>query len=71
MQDELQRMYDSEINVRIESFWDGDWKLVLGDQLNGFIERDGTVQRVEDIVPAPQGMIRKHFPDSKYARQLA
>ena len=35
-QDILQALYDSEINCRIESFWDGGWTGWLGDDLNGF-----------------------------------
>lgn len=35
-QDILQTLYDSEINCRIESFWDGGWRGWLGDELNGF-----------------------------------
>lgn len=32
----LQALYDSEINCRIESFWDDGWIGWLGDELNGF-----------------------------------
>lgn len=32
----LQAMYNSEINCRIESFWDGGWIGWLGDETNGF-----------------------------------
>ena len=32
----LQALYDSEINCRIESFWDGGWIGWLGDEQNGF-----------------------------------
>ena len=35
-QDILQALYDSEINCRIESFWDGGWTGWLGDDQNGF-----------------------------------
>ena len=35
-QDILQALYDSEINCRIESFWDGGWTAWLGDDMNGF-----------------------------------
>jgi hypothetical protein len=32
----LQALYESEINCRIESFWDGGWVGLLGDEVNGF-----------------------------------
>ena len=35
-QDILQALYDSEINTRIESFWDRGWTGWLGDEMNGF-----------------------------------
>lgn len=34
--DILQELYDSEINCRVESFWDDGWIGWLGDELNGF-----------------------------------
>jgi hypothetical protein len=35
-QDILQALYESEINCRIESFWDGGWVGLLDNELNGF-----------------------------------
>ena len=35
-QDILQALYNSEINCRIESFWDDGWIAWLGDEINGF-----------------------------------
>ncbi len=34
MKEELQKIYDSEINVRIESFWDAGWRvaIMVGDK---------------------------------------
>ena len=32
----LQALYESEINGRIESFWEGGWVGLLGDEVNGF-----------------------------------
>ena len=33
----MQRLYDSEINVSITSFWDDGFYVRLGDEMNGFI----------------------------------
>ena len=40
-QDILQALYDSEINCRIESFWDGGWTGWLGDAVKICRFRDG------------------------------
>jgi hypothetical protein len=34
---ELQRIYDSEINVRIGWLWDGGIEVRLGDDVNGYL----------------------------------
>jgi hypothetical protein len=64
----LQKLYDSEINFSISTFWDGgfDWK--LGDEMNGFREEGGADtfdEAVADLVKAAL----KHFPDSVFAHQ--
>ena len=41
---ELQKIYDSEINVRISWLWDGGIDIRLGDEMNGFLaERERRV----------------------------
>lgn len=36
---ELQRIYDSEINFSITTFWDGGFDVKLGDEMNGFVAK--------------------------------
>lgn len=36
MNDTLNALYDSEINVEISSFWDAGWIVKIGDAMNGF-----------------------------------
>lgn len=65
---ELQALYDSEINFVISTLWDGgfDWK--LGDDLNGFKESgcgDTVLEAIEDLMAAA----RKHYPNSQYAQR--
>lgn len=36
----LRRLYDSEINLEISSFWDGGYDFRIGDHANGFKEID-------------------------------
>jgi hypothetical protein len=32
----MQRLYDSEINATMSSFWDDGFYVKLGDEMNGF-----------------------------------
>jgi hypothetical protein len=56
---ELQRIYDSEINVQIGWFWDGGITVRLGDKMNGY-EAEEMVNSVADILPWMQEAIA-HF----------
>src|SRR6478672_7152348 len=67
--DELQKIYDSEINVEILWLWDGGIEVRLGDRLNGFLT-ETNVSLVADIVPWLQGAIAHFYPDSTYAKGL-
>lgn len=63
----LQALYDSEINYEISCFWDGGFKAVLGDPMNG--ERaDGYCNTFQEaaIWLAEQAVI--HFPKSEFSR---
>ena len=66
---ELQRIYDSEINLEIGWFWDGGIDVRLGDRMNGFLAEE-TVGSVEEIVPWLQEAIAQFFPGSTYAQSL-
>jgi hypothetical protein len=37
---ELQKIYDSEINVRISWLWDCGIDVWLGDEVNGYVEEE-------------------------------
>ena len=65
LEDELQKIYDSEINVSISSLWDAGFDVKLGDEMNGFPE-ETQVRTVADILPWLQQAIAKHFPESQY-----
>lgn len=36
LSEKIQKIYDGEINFRIESFYDSGWTLQVGDHINGF-----------------------------------
>ncbi len=63
--DELQRIYDSEINVSISWLWDGGIDVKLGDEMNGY-DAEASLLTVPEILPWLQVQIRKHYPTSKY-----
>jgi hypothetical protein len=65
MEQELQKIYDSEINVTITWFWDGGVDVKLGDDLNGY-EAEGQVKTIAEVVPWLQQAIAKHYPRSAY-----
>jgi hypothetical protein len=66
---ELQKIYDSEINVRIGWFWDCGVEVMLGDQANGYLAEEN-VQTVDEILPWLQEAIAHFFPNSAYAASL-
>ena len=67
----LQKLYDSEINFEISTFWDAgfDWK--LGDEMNGYKEvcEGGCCDTLETAVIALAIAAVKHFPDSVFAKE--
>src|ERR1700709_1724712 len=66
---ELQKMYDSEINLRIGWLWDGGIEVRLGDEMNGFLAQE-TVSSMAEIVPWLQRAISHFYPESAYAASL-
>jgi hypothetical protein len=61
----LQRMYDSEINFSISTFWDGgfDWK--LGDEQNGFV-KEGSTFTFGEAVECLANAAHTHYQDSVF-----
>jgi hypothetical protein len=64
---ELQKIYDSENNVRIGWSWDCGIEIRLGDDMNGYLAEE-TVRTGADIVPWLQEAIGHVYPGSSYAR---
>ena len=61
---ELQKIYDSEINVTLRT-GDKDLFVALGNDFTGFTA-EGNVDRAADIIPWFQHAIHQHYPSSKY-----
>jgi hypothetical protein len=64
----LQALYDSEINVSISWLWDGGIDVALGDELNGY-DADGQVSTVAEAAAWLRDQACKHYPDSGFARK--
>ena len=69
LENELQKIYDSEINVEISWFWDSGVTIKLGDPLNGY-RAQTEVGTMAGILPWLQRAIAKHYPDSTYIKSL-
>jgi hypothetical protein len=63
----LQRLYDSEINFEISSFYDAGFDVRLGDALNGFLAH-GKVETWAEAEAWLRDQALAHFPDSKFAQ---
>jgi DNA-directed RNA polymerase subunit RPC12/RpoP len=67
---ELQKIYDSEINIRIAWMWDGGIEIRLGDEMNGFLAEE-VVPSAGEILPWLQEAIAHFFAESTYAASLS
>src|SRR4051794_25557426 len=67
--EELQKIYDSELNIRIGWLWDGGIEVRLGDEMNGFLAGE-TVPSTAEIIPWLQAAIARFYPESPYAATL-
>ena len=69
----LQTLYDSEINCRIESFWNGGWTGWLGDEMNGFTLGHARGQTLAECVAELANQACSVYPESafveRYVRQ--
>ena len=65
LEEELQKIYDSEINIFLSNMWEAGFEVKLGDEINGFDE-EGQVRSVAEILPWLQAAIARHYPNRKY-----
>jgi DNA-directed RNA polymerase subunit RPC12/RpoP len=66
---ELQKIYDSEINIEIGWLWDGGIEVRLGDKMSGYVAEENLTSTAE-ILPWFQEAIAHFFPASTYASSL-
>lgn len=66
----FQKLYDSEINCFVESFWDAGFTCGLGQSSRpvqiAYIGKFNETE-IEEILTK---MAKKHYPDSKFVREL-
>jgi hypothetical protein len=62
-----QALHDSEINFKIESFFDSVWTVTLGDQMNGWGDYSRRPNYVDALLDLKDMAIQR-FPDSKFAQ---
>jgi hypothetical protein len=65
LQTELQKIYDSEINIEISWVGNGPVGVKLGNEFYGFDE-EGTVSSMSEVLPWLQTRIHEHYAESKY-----
>jgi hypothetical protein len=63
----MQRLYDSEINASIASFWNGGFDVKLGDQMNGFVAT-ARLQTWDEVERWLAAEAIRHYPGSEFAR---
>ena len=61
LEQELQKIYDSEINLSISWMWDAGFDLKLGDEFGGFVV-EGQVRRVAIYFPGSKKQSRNAIP---------
>ena len=62
----MQDLYHSEINFAVSTFWDGGFRVKLGDEVNGF-RAETTCNRWGEVEPWLLSSAIEHFPDSLFA----
>jgi hypothetical protein len=59
------KVYESEINCSISSFWDNGFLVRLGDDMNGFLA-EAEVRTPGEAAAFLDKAAREHFPESAY-----
>ena len=66
----FRRLYASEINFTVSTFWDSGYQWALGDELNGYVAK-GRTDTFEQAVAALADAASAIYPDSEFARRAA
>ncbi len=76
LQETLQALYDSEINVTITMLWDGGFDFALCSYLDSLYEDLGqpgwhNVPKADELADALHEAALREYPDSDYAKKAA
>lgn len=67
--DVLQALYRSEINASVSSFWDSDWNVQIGDEINGFkVSKGFRNEALDDAAAWLVAEAKSAYPDSDFAK---
>lgn len=66
LSDVLSRLYESEINVGLKSFWDSGWDVWIGDDMNG-LKAETQVHSLTAVAEWLDDEVRRLYPASVYA----
>jgi hypothetical protein len=64
----LQDLYDSEINARVEWFYDGGFSVSIGDMLNGW-KASQNLRTLIEAVDWLRTEAVKRYPESAFAKK--
>lgn len=64
--DVLDKLYASEINCAVATFWDAGVHVQLGDDANGFVA-EGYVKSSREAAEWLDAEVRRRYPNSVYA----
>lgn len=68
----IRRLYESEINCGLQSFWDGGIDVWIGDYANGrHVEGNFSARQMGEIAAWLDIEARRLYPQSDYARGAA
>ncbi len=65
----LQKIYDSEINFKIDTFWDGGFTVKLGDRINGY-KWESDYDHIEEGIYNLIKRTCEFYPKSTFAKWM-
>lgn len=69
LHDVMRNLYASEINCGVSSFWDGGWRVWLGDELNGVVAHIEGCDTPQEAAQWLDSEARRQYPQSDYAKR--
>jgi hypothetical protein len=62
LQEVLEKLYRLEINVQVSSFWDGGWRVKVGDPINGFAADEDFFFDLDEAADWLMEQVSVHYP---------